>query len=77
MLLSWLQGKFGPRFFIPKACIPGLYEYRTKLAKLTDEEKSRGCPICMLELHESPLMDADQNLEDQQGANSVPLYKKV
>ena len=79
MIISWLQSKLGPRFFIPRKCIPGLFEYKVKIEKLTAEEKTKGCPICLFELSESPLADPDENTESvsQGNTNSAPLIKKV
>lgn len=70
--MAYVQSKCGPRFFIPKKCIPGLYEYSVKIDKLSDEEKGRGCPICLFELTESPLTDPDAEVN---GA-TAPLLKK-
>lgn len=54
------QNKCGPRFFIPKAFIPGLYEYKVHVKHLEDHIIDEGCPICLFKLNESPLHDPEE-----------------
>ena len=50
MFILYLQHKLGPRFFIPRCCIPGYYNYSFKY-KINEAEDVPDCPICLQALN--------------------------
>lgn len=65
-----LQAKKGPRFFVPKRCIPGYHDYNYKYK--VDFNDILDCPICLQPMYLNPedpgsvsedsLSTLDQNL---------------
>lgn len=50
------QRLFGPKFFVPKQCIPGYHDYYQKLDSSPLTENGT-CPICFVELNENPVAE--------------------
>ena len=50
MFILYLQHKLGPRFFVPRCCIPGYYNYSFKY-KISETEDVPDCPICLQALN--------------------------
>lgn len=46
MLLLFLQGKFGARFFIPKIFQPDYFNYQVKI-KYSEDTHELECTICL------------------------------
>lgn len=60
MAFLFVQHKCGARFFIPKRCIPGYYNYIEVVEfDLTTRLMSEDCTICLLPLSEEPGTDAE------------------
>lgn len=60
MGLLYLQSRLGSRFFVPKRFLPNYFNYKLKI-KLDEENKELECSICLQNLFEEPLKEADAN----------------
>ena len=46
IVLLLLQNTLGPRFFVPRICLPNYYNYSFKI-KSSEENKDLECSICL------------------------------
>ena len=57
-----MQKYFGPVFFLPKFLIPNYFNYYKKLKKLENAD-TVNCPICFVNLTESPEENPDNKTD--------------
>lgn len=64
MIMSYLQKRCGPRFFLPKSCRPGIHQLYIKKRDLPEELLEKECVICLNSLkltqEEISIIEADK-----------------
>lgn len=76
LILTYLQSKLGTRFFLPRACSPGIHQLLVDRTRLADEILDSDCVICLHTLRLTPdevsLIDSTN---DTPLAGDVPIMK--